>query len=44
MVITCGYSDPLALASAFPEEFHGHGVTLVPLDTCMRVSAGALPK
>ena len=32
------------LAGAFPEEIHGHGVTLVPLGAVMCVRATALPK
>ena len=36
--------DPSLLAGAFPKEVHGHGITLVPLDTLICVEARALPK
>ena len=39
-VIRYGYSDTLALASALPQEMHGHGVTLMPLGALLCVNAG----
>ena len=40
----CGYCNPSLLEGAFPEEVHGHGVTLAPFGVVMCANAWALPK